>query len=84
MVEVKKIREKQGLTQIDFCVRYGFSLPTLQRWEQGTDVPYGHLLVLLLLIDRIPHEVAEAVRAIPELRAVPLGRPTLVHPPRPR
>jgi putative transcriptional regulator len=45
-IDVKAIREKQGLTQQAFAARYGFSINTLRHWEQGMVLPTprsGHM-----------------------------------------
>jgi putative transcriptional regulator len=38
-VDVKAIRRKLHLTQKEFANRYGFSVRTLEKWEQGIRQP---------------------------------------------
>ena len=40
-IDVKALREKIGLTQVDFSRMIGVSIKTLQNWEQGRRVPEG-------------------------------------------
>ena len=61
-VDVKSIRAKSGLSQTEFARRYGFSPRSLQDWEQGRRKPEGAVRAYLLVIDRKPEAVAEALR----------------------
>ena len=57
-IDVKKIRKKFHMSQAQFARHFGFSVRTLQEWEQGRSVPRGvakHFLVVL-------HGEPEAVR----------------------
>jgi len=49
-VDVKKVREKIGMSQQLFSTTFGISLGTLRHWEQGDRYPRGPALVLLNLI----------------------------------
>ena len=60
-IDVKAIREKSGLTQKQFAMRYGFSDRTLQQWEQGRQRPDGAVRAYLLVIDREPAAVQRAL-----------------------
>lgn len=60
-VPVKSIRQKLHLTQVEFCSAYGFSLPTLRKWEQGQRTPEGPARALLAVIAKNPKAVAEAL-----------------------
>ena len=62
-IDVRAIRKKLGMSQETFALRFGFSLGTLRNWEQGHRQPDGPSRVLLTLIDRIPDEVQEALKA---------------------
>lgn len=64
-VDVKVIRERLGLTQAEFAVRFGFELDTVQNWEQGRYVPDGPTRTLLRVIERDPKAV-EGVLGTPE------------------
>jgi len=60
-VDVKKLREKTGLTQAQFAAIFGFGLGTLRHWERGDRYPTGAALVLLNIIDRDPAGVLRAL-----------------------
>lgn len=51
-IDVKAIRAKLGMTQPEFAGRFGFSIKTLQHWEQRHRVPEGPTRAYLLVIDR--------------------------------
>ena len=53
-IDVKKIRKKLSLTRQEFADCYGFSIRTLQHWEQGNRHPHGSARILLLLLQREP------------------------------
>ena len=61
-VDIKAIREKSGLTQSEFALRYGISPRSLQEWEQGRRQPEGAVRAYLLVIDRNPRAVEGALR----------------------
>ena len=56
-MDVKRVREKAGLSQQDFAAQFGISCATLRNWEQGRRRPHGPARVLLTLIDRQPDVV---------------------------
>lgn len=62
-VDVKAIRKKLGMTQQEFAARFGFSVNTLRHWEQGKRQPEGPTRAYLLVIDRAPKAVQEALEA---------------------
>ena len=62
-VNVKAIRAGLGMSQQEFAGRFGFSVNTLRHWEQGTRVPDGSARAYLLVIQRAPKAVQEALRA---------------------
>jgi putative transcriptional regulator len=53
-VDVKKVREKTGLTQEQFAATFGISLGTLRHWERGDRKPHGPALVLLNAVAKEP------------------------------
>jgi putative transcriptional regulator len=61
-VDAKAIRTKLGMTQQAFAARFGFSINTLRHWEQGKREPEGPTRAYLLVIERAPHIVEEALR----------------------
>jgi putative transcriptional regulator len=60
-LDVKKIREKTGLSQSEFSALVHVSLRTLQNWEQGRRVPTGPALALLTIIKNDPAHAIEAL-----------------------
>ncbi len=56
-VDVKKVREKTGLTQEKFAATFGISLGTLRHWERGDRAPHGPGLVLLNAIGKEPEAI---------------------------
>jgi putative transcriptional regulator len=62
-IDVKAIRTALAMSQQEFAGRFGFSVNTLRHWEQGTRVPEGSARAYLLVIQRAPEAVQEALRA---------------------
>jgi putative transcriptional regulator len=62
-LDVRSIRNRQGLTQKAFAEKYGFPLSTLKNWEQGHRAPTGASRVLLLVIEKQPEAVEAALAA---------------------
>jgi putative transcriptional regulator len=60
-IDVAAIRAKQKLSQGAFATRYGFSLRTLQEWEQRRTHPDGAARAYLTVIDRNPKAVSDAL-----------------------
>lgn len=69
-VDVKAVRDRLGLSQTEFALRFGFSLGTLRHWEQGWRHPDGAARVLLTVIARNPDVVNEALEASSPRRAI--------------
>ena len=61
-INVRAIRRKLGMTQQAFAARFGFSINTLRHWEQGKRVPEGPKRAYLLVIERNPRAVQNALR----------------------
>lgn len=59
-VDVKAIRERTGLSQEDFALRFGLDVATVRNWEQGRSSPDTASRILLAVIARNP----EAVQAV--------------------
>lgn len=72
-VDVRAIREKLGLSQAAFAIRYGFSLGTLRHWEQGLRHPEGSARVLLTVIAQNPRLVEKALEVASARKAVAVG-----------
>ncbi len=62
-VDVRKLRARMGLSQTQFAAKFGFSLDSIQNWEQGHRQPEGPARVLLVVIAKNPRAVEDALRA---------------------
>ena len=60
-IDVKKLRERIGMSQPKFAASFGISLGTLRHWERGDRYPQGPALVLLNLLSKDPHTVLEVL-----------------------
>jgi putative transcriptional regulator len=60
-IDVRAIRDRLGLTQEQFAMRFALPIGSLRNWEQAKRVPHGPARVLLTIIDRIPDEVQVAL-----------------------
>jgi DNA-binding transcriptional regulator YiaG len=65
--DVKRIRERLGLSQAEFSIRFGLELDTVQNWEQGRTRPDPAGRTLLGLIEAYP----ECVDAVLTKRPLP-------------
>ena len=63
--DVKAIRGRRGLSQAQFAARFGFSVRTLQQWEQGRAIPDRPARILLKVIDSAPEAVERVLSASP-------------------
>lgn len=54
-LDVKAIRGKTGLSQVQFANKLNISPRTLQNWEQGTRNPTGPAATLMRILDKNPH-----------------------------
>ncbi|MGA7721511.1 MAG: helix-turn-helix domain-containing protein [Ignavibacteriaceae bacterium] len=60
-IDVKKLRERIGMSQPKFAASFGISLGTLRHWERGDRYPRGPALVLLNLLSKDPNTVLEVL-----------------------
>jgi len=60
---VRAIRRKLGISQGQFAKRFGFSVRTVQEWEQGRAIPDRPARILLRVIEQSPKAVERAVAA---------------------
>ncbi len=60
-IDVKNIRTKIGMTQIEFASNFGISVSTLRHWERGDRKPHGPALVLLNVVAKEPQAVLKAL-----------------------
>ncbi len=63
-IDVKAIRARTGLTQKDFASTFGFGVDQLKQWEQGRSRPFQAMRAYLLLINREPEKMLQALREI--------------------
>ena len=60
-IDVAAIRERTGLSQDQFALRFGLDAATVRNWEQGRSSPDKAARVLLLMIDKDPTAVEKAL-----------------------
>lgn len=68
-VDVKAVRERQGMTQREFSAAYFIPLMTLTKWEQRLSAPTGPSRLLLHVIDRHPKVVQKVAKSLQEAPA---------------
>lgn len=61
-VDVKKIRDRTGLSQAEFSRTIGVAKGTLLNWEQGRRRPTGPAMVLLAMLEKKPSLVADMLK----------------------
>jgi len=61
--DVRKIRQRLGLSQSEFALLIGVSVSTLQNWEQGRRHPEGPARALLRVAETHPDAVRDALSA---------------------
>jgi putative transcriptional regulator len=66
--DVKAIRGSLGLSQSAFANRFGFSLRTVQEWEQQRSAPDVPARILLKVIETDPSAVERALSLMAEHR----------------
>jgi DNA-binding transcriptional regulator YiaG len=59
-VDVRELRERLGLTQEQFALRYGLDLDAVRNWEHRRRTPDLAAQSYLRVIDRLPAEASEA------------------------
>lgn len=60
-IDIRRIRTKVGMSQMEFAEHFGVSVRTVQDWEQGRRVPSGASRAFLMVIDREPEAVQRAL-----------------------
>ena len=63
--EVRDLRQRARLTQIEFAARLGVPVETIRNWEQGKRMPRGPARALLAVIARAPDTVFAALHGGP-------------------
>jgi len=61
-IDIKDVRAKVGMTQVEFAMAFGISLGTLRHWERGDRKPHGPALVLLNVVAKEPEAVLRALQ----------------------
>jgi putative transcriptional regulator len=61
-VNVRKIRQRLGLSQEAFAQTYGFTLSAVRDWEQGRRKPERSARILLKIVEKEPEAVTRALR----------------------
>ena len=62
IVNVRRLRERLGLTQEVFAERYRIPLGTLRDWEQRRKFPDAPARAYLMVIEKNPEAVAAMLR----------------------
>ena len=62
-VDVRAIREEQGLTREQFAERYALQVRAIQEWEQGRRKPEAAVRAYMLVIKNQPAAVRKALTA---------------------
>ncbi len=60
-INVRAMRQKLGMTQEEFAIRYGLTLARVRDWEQGRSAPDGAARAYLRVIDKEPEAVNRAL-----------------------
>jgi putative transcriptional regulator len=60
---VRTLRRKLGLSQAQFASKFGFSVPTVQEWEQGHAIPDHPARSFCGVIEKSPKTVERAAAA---------------------
>ena len=71
---VRAIRRKLGLSQAEFAQQFGFSVRTVQQWEQRRASPDRPARILLRVIETAPHAVERALASSPAHRLKTITR----------
>jgi len=63
-VDVRDVRQKMGLSQVQFATKFGFPPATLRNWEQGRARPDAPTRVLLAVIAKHPEAVEDVLARV--------------------
>ena len=74
-IDVRALRKRMGMTQRQFCRRFGFEMATLRHWERGDRKPRGPALVLLNVVRQNPGAVVKALLNTAFRERFPLSQP---------
>lgn len=70
----RAVRDKLGISQAEFAIRFCLELDTIQNWEQGRSQPDPAANVLLRVIEQYPDVVESVVTNAPSLPLSPKRR----------
>ncbi|HSR67848.1 MAG TPA: type II toxin-antitoxin system MqsA family antitoxin [Acidobacteriota bacterium] len=62
-IDVRKVRERLGMSQRKFAQMFGFSIHSIRNWEQGKRRPEGPARALLTVIAKEPEAVVRSLSA---------------------
>ena len=62
--EVRDLRRRARLTQLEFAARLGVPVETIRNWEQGKRMPRGPARALLAVIAHAPETVFAALAKV--------------------
>jgi putative transcriptional regulator len=62
-IDITALRQKLGLSQVEFARRFHLSLREVREWETGQQEPSGAASVLLFAIQNNPHAIESALRS---------------------
>jgi len=71
--DIRAVRERSGLTQVQFAATFGIGLGTLQKWERGERRPSGAAKSLLRVMQA---DLPTVVRALSAPPSGPRARPS--------
>ncbi len=60
-INVKQLRKKIGMTQLEFAAAFGISVGTLRHWERGDRMPRGPARILLNLVEKDPGAILKVL-----------------------
>ncbi len=63
-LDVRTIRRRLGLSQVQFAARFGFSVETIRNYEQGHRKPAGPARALLSVIAAEPDAITRALAKV--------------------
>jgi DNA-binding transcriptional regulator YiaG len=63
-VDIRQLRERLGLTQEQFALRYGLDIDAIRNWEHKRRIPEPAAQSYLRVIERLPEQASEAQEEI--------------------
>ena len=76
---IRQLRKKAGLTQIELAEKLGVSIATLRRWEAGETAPNGtRIFELAELLEVSPDEIVASTENSARVQAMSTGNSKLM------